>query len=155
MNTFRKLTLVLSLVIMSALMVAPTFAAANTKTITKTEDQVNSSYWVTNPAWRAVTDRYVDLQPGQVVVMETITRRGKDSVAVVVTYTPSIENGRLLWTVVSVTQDGQAVAQELVDQVNNHRSNSWRNYWKRNGAAGKVQSVEITDTDITITVATR
>ena len=153
MNTFRKLALVLSVVVMSALMVAPTFAATGTKVITKTEDQINSSYYVTNPAWRAVSNRYVDLQAGQVVVQETVTLRGKDPMAVVVTYTPSVENNRLFWTVVSVTKDGQAVSQELVDQVNANRTYSWRNYWKRNGAAGKVQSVEITDTEIKVTVA--
>jgi hypothetical protein len=155
MNTFRKLAVVLSLLVMSAIMVVPTFAAENTKIIPKTEDQVNSSYWVTNPAWRAVTSRYVDLQPGQVVVMESIARRGKDPVAVVVTYTPSVENGRIFWTTVSITHDGQAVAQDIVDQVNNNRTYSWRNYWKRNAIAGRVQSVEITDTEIKVTVTTR
>ncbi|MEZ4669834.1 MAG: hypothetical protein R3E39_18160 [Anaerolineae bacterium] len=153
MNTIRKITIVLTLVVISALMVAPTFAAG-TKVITKTEDQINKSYWVTNPAWRAVTNRYVDLQPGQVVVKESITRRGKDPVAVEVTYTPSVENNRIFWTAISVTVNGQAASQELIDQVNANRTYSWANYWKRNGGSGKVQSVEITDTEIKVTVAT-
>lgn len=153
MNTFRKLAVILSLVVVSALMVAPTFAATTTtKVITRTEDQINSAYYVTNPAWRAVSDRYVDLQAGQIVVQETVTLRGKDPMAVVVIYTPYIENERLLWTVASVTHDGQAASQEIVNQINANRSYSWRNYWKRNGVPGKVQSVVITDSDITVTV---
>ncbi len=150
MNTFCKLTVGLVLVAVLTVIVTPAFAQDTTRTITRTEDEVNQSYWVTNPGWRAITDRYVDLQNGQVVVKESITRRGKDPLAVEITYVPSIENGRIFWTITSVLHDGQSAAQEIIDQANANRSNSWRNWWRRNGAAGKVQSITITDSDVTV-----
>lgn len=150
MNTFRKLTVTVVLIAALALMVTPAFAQTSTRTTVKTEDEINQSYWVTNPAWRAVTDRYVDLQNGQVVVKETLSRRGKSPLAVEITYVPSIENSRIFWTITSVVLDGQSASQEIIDQANANRQNSWRNWWRRNGTPGKVQSVTITDSDITI-----
>jgi hypothetical protein len=150
MNTFRKLTIAVVLIAALAVMVTPAFAQTSTRTIVKTEDEINQSYRVTNPAWRAITDRYVDLQNGQVVVEESLTRRGKSPTAVEITYVPSIENGRIFWTITSVLRDGQPASQEIIDQANANRQNSWRNWWRHNGAPGKVQSVTITDTEITI-----
>src|SRR5262245_39653523 len=109
MNTARKFALVLVVIPALAVMIAPTFAADTTKQIVIQESDINASYWVTNPAWRAVTDRSVDLQPGQVVVSETITRRGHDPVAVTITYVPSVSNGRVYWTATAATLDGTAV----------------------------------------------
>ncbi len=155
MNRFPKLIALLVTIFALLLVVAPTLADDSAVTRTITEQQINESYRVTNPARRAVSDRLVDLQPGQVVVNEIVTRRGQEPVAVVVVYTPSVQNGRLFWTTVSVTRDGQPASQDIIDQINNHRQSSWRNYWRLNGPEGRVQSVTISDTEIVITLSAR
>jgi hypothetical protein len=136
MNTIRKIVLSLVVLVLLAALVIPTFAADVTKTVTVTETQINDSYWVTNPAWRAVSDRSVDLQPGQVVVSETITPRKGDAVEVAITYTPSVTNGRIVWSAAAMTKDGTAVSQELLDQINAHMSSSWVHYWKTHASQG-------------------
>lgn len=155
MNRFPKLIALLSTIFALLLLVAPTLADDSATTRTITEQQINESYRVTNPVRRSVSDRAVDLQPGQVVVNEIVTRRGQEPVAVVVVYTPSVQNGRIFWTTVSVTRDGQPVSQEIIDQINNNRQSSWRNYWRLNGPEGRVQSVTISDTEMVITLSAR
>jgi hypothetical protein len=152
MNTLRKLAVLLTIAAL-ALLVIPTFAAeSKSKTFTITESTINNSYWVTNPAWRAVTDRYVDLQEGKVVVRETITRRGKDPVTIDITYTPSLSNGRIFWTAAALTRDGQPVPQDLLDQINNHMNSSWAHYIREHRAPGQVTAIDITDGAITVTL---
>jgi hypothetical protein len=152
MNNLRKFALLLTFAAL-ALLVVPTFAAdSKSKTITISESTINGSYWVTNPAWRAVTDRSVDLQAGKVVVSETISRRGKEPVAVDITYTPSLSNGRIFWTAAALTHDGQPVDQELLDQINNHMNSSWAHYLREHRAPGKVTAVDITNDAITLTL---
>ena len=80
MNTIRKTFIVVGLLALFAVMAVPTLAAV-TKIVTLTETQINESYWVTNPSWRAVTDRSVDLKAGQVVVSETITPRNGSAIS--------------------------------------------------------------------------
>jgi hypothetical protein len=152
MKTFRKFTLVMVVIAALALMAAPAFAADTTKQITIQEADINASYWVTNPAWRAVTDRSIDLQPGQVVVSETITRRGHDPAAVTITYTPYISNGRVFWTAVAATKDGSPVSADFLQEINDHMASSWRHYIREHRAPGHVTQIDISDSAITLTV---
>jgi hypothetical protein len=128
-------------------------AQGSTRTRVITEADINSSYRVTNPARRAITDVVVDLQPGQVVISSThvYANRSYDVVSV---FTPTITGGRVVWQAQSITANGQAASQALVDQVNTSIMTSWRNY-VRMQVSGRVQSIEITDNEIIITRAGR
>lgn len=153
MKTMGKFAVVLGVVALLAVLVVPTFAADTTKQIVIQETDINSSYWVTNPAWRAVTDRSVDLQVGQVVVSETIIRRGHDPVAVVVTYAPSVDNGRIYWTAAAMTKDGNPVSSDFLKEINDHMTSSWRHYIRTHRLPGHVTAVDISDTAMTIAVS--
>ena len=151
MNPIQKVAVLLCVLVVLGAMVLPTFAADTAKIVSITETQINDSYWVTNPVWRAVTDRSVDLQAGQVVVSETITPRRGDPVAVAITYAPSISDGRVYWSASAMTKDGQAVSQELLDQINAHMSSSWARYWKTHRQPGHVTAIDISEDAITVT----
>jgi hypothetical protein len=157
MNTIRKIALSLGILVLLAALAVPAFAFAAdvTKTVTVTETQINDSYWVTNPSWRAVSDRAVDLQAGQVVVSETITPRRGDAVAVTITYTAAVSNGRIIWAAAAVTSNGEAVSQELLDQINAHMSSSWGRYWKNHRQPGRVTAFDIGEDAITVTLTSK
>ncbi len=154
MKNSSKFALILVLIAALVVMVAPTFAADSTKTITIDESTINNSYWVTNPSWRAVSNRSVDLQTGQVVVSETITRRNKTTFDVTITYTPYIDNGRLYWTATAATKDGNPVSAELLQEINDHMNASWRHYIREHKVTGHIASVDVSDSTITLTVTT-
>jgi hypothetical protein len=128
--------------------------AQNTRSITVTETQINDSYRVTNPFRVRISNVSVDLQVNQVVISSTHTTR-RQSYDVVTTLTPNVSNGRLTWTVASVTANGQPASQEIVAQVNTSIATSWLNFWRSQAGTGQIQSVSITDNDITITFAGR
>lgn len=155
MNTIRKIALSVGILVLLAALAVPTFAADVTKTVTVTETQINDSYWVTNPLWRAVSDRSVDLQAGQVVVSETITPRKGDPVAVTATYTASVTNGRIVWAASAVTRNGDPVSQELLDQINAHMSSSWVHYWKTHRQSGHVTAIDIGEDTISVTFTSK
>jgi hypothetical protein len=137
-----------------AVMAVPTLAAV-TKIVTLTETQINDTYWVTNPSWRAVTDRSVDLQVGQVVVSETITPRYGDPITVSATYTPEISNGRIIWTATARTSNGDPVSDELVAQINANMSSSWARFLKETKQVGRVTAIDISEDAITVTLTSR
>ncbi len=149
MNTLRKFALILTLIAVVGVVPA---LAQESRTTTISEDQINESYRVTNPYRRSVSDLSVDLQPEQAVVSATITLRRQNPLDVVVTYTPYIENSRLFWTVEAVTSDGEAVSEQLLSQINAAISSSWRNYFRSTGKPGHVSAIEISDTELVITL---
>ncbi|MBW4437966.1 MAG: hypothetical protein KME04_12570 [Pleurocapsa minor GSE-CHR-MK-17-07R] len=123
-------------------------------TIVVTETQVNSSYRVTSPARRQISNMVVDLQPGQAVITLTWTTRGRDSSAIPVstTWTPVVSNGRLSWTLASATSNGAPISNELRAQINAALSTSWRNYW-RSQHPGRLTTVEVTASELRLTWA--
>jgi hypothetical protein len=153
MRTLTKLAAACLAALALLALPAHTHAAGATRTVT--EDQINESYWVTNPPARGVSDRSVDLQPGQVVVSETWTRRAAAPRQVVATIIPTINNGRVFWTVASATIDGAPASDELLAQINARINSSWRNYAKRQAGAGRVAAVTISDDAITYTLQTK
>ena len=123
-------------------------------TRTYTEAQINSSFRVTNPISRNVSNLYVDLQPGQVTISETYTWRSSTGVrsdAIAAVFTPAIVNGRVEWNVLSVTANGQPVSAELLAQINASLATSWRRWFSENGPAGRVTDLTITDDTISYT----
>lgn len=123
-------------------------------TIVVTETQVNSSYRVSNPARRQVSNLVVDLQPGQAIINLTWTTRGRNGSAIPVstTWTPAISNGRLSWTLASATSNGAPISEELRTQINAALSTSWRNYW-RSQHPGRLTAVEVTASELRLTWA--
>jgi hypothetical protein len=132
-----------------ALPLASVGAQGGSRTRVITEAQINESYRVTNPARRAISNVVVDLQPGQVVISSTHTYPNA-TYDVVSVWTPSVSSGRVTWQAISITANGQPSSQELIDQVNASILTSWRNYW-RNQNPGRVQSIVISDNEITVT----
>jgi hypothetical protein len=134
--------------------VAPALAAEpKARTLVLTEAKINQSYRITNPAIRGISDMTVDLQEGQVIVNATITLRGKDPAAVVVTFVPVLKDGRVYWTVSAATKDGAPVTGDLLNEINSRITASWRHYFKEKSGPGRIGSLEITDAAITITFA--
>lgn len=148
----RKLGLMVLFVLILGAMALPTLAADKTKTVTVTlsESDINSSYRVTNPARRSITNVNVDLQPGQVVITATFTAPKSDPIAVSVTLEPTLSNGRVYWTVLSATANGKPASADLLTQINASISTSWRNYWKGKHP-GYVTALTVSDDSITWT----
>lgn len=155
MKINRKLFFIVVLVVMLAALAVPTFAQENTRTVTRTEAQVNSSYRVTNPARRSITNVYVDLQPEQVVISATVTFRRGEPTQTETTLVPTITNGRVYWTVISATVNGQPASADLLAQINASITSSWRNYVRQQAPTGHVSAIEITDDAVTVTLASR
>ncbi len=159
MNTrmLRKSLLVLTLIAALAVLVAPAFAQETTsgRSLTLTETRINENFRVQNPVRARVSNRSVDLQPGQVVVTATWAFRSHEPVQVISTLVPRIDNGRLYWSVSSVTADGSAISDDLLNQINTSIATSWRNYLRGLLGTGRVASIDITDTEMVITFVGR
>jgi len=156
MNTLRKIVLVLTFAVIMIAAAVPAFAQnAVTTSVTLTEDQINEAYRVSNSPRRSVSDVVVDLQPSQVVVSATVTLPRQSPVTTVTVLVPSLTNGRLTWTVDSITANGQPASGDLVTQVNAAIASSWRSYFRRQLPAGRLTGVTITDNDVTITLTGR
>ncbi len=130
-------------------------------TLTFTETEINQSFRVTNPYNRSLTNVHVDLQAangGQVTISALYTwrsRTGVRSANVAAVVQPYIENGRLFWTVISITANGQPASADIVAQVNYYLMAAWRNYIAQHAPAGRLTDVTITDVDITFTYIPR
>lgn len=123
-------------------------------TITLTEAQVNSMFWVTNPLNRRISNVYVDLQPDQVTITATYTTRvartgATETHALAVTLVPAVVNGRVQWNVTAASADGRPASGDLLNQINTHLAASWRRYVSSTRPAGHLTGVAITDTMIT------
>lgn len=149
----RKLSITFILLTVLAAAVVPAFAQDHTRTYTKTEAQINQSYAVTNPWRRTLSNVSVDLQDGQAVISATYTRRRTESIPVSSTIVPSLENGRIYWTVTTASANGTPVSDTLLAQINAQITSSWVNYWKRNAPVGHVTDVQITEDSISVTVS--
>ena len=149
----RTLITLTVLIAVLGLAVVPAFAQTNSRTFSKTEAQINQSYRVTNPRWRSITDVFVDLQPGQVVISATYTTRGVGPLTVETMLVPVIRNGRLYWEATSASANGQSVSDAVLEQINNSMYYSWANFWRRSAPAGHVTGIDITEDAISITLA--
>lgn len=151
-----KRTIIFVLAVAALLVaVVPAFAQATTRSITVTEAQINSRYRVTNPPRQQVTNKNVNLQPGQAVLSATFTPRGGNALALTATVVPSIQNGRIYWTLTAATANGQAANADQLALINTHMMASWRNLIRQEAPTGRVQSITVTENDITVTTASR
>ncbi len=149
----KVLALALVLAILAAAVPA-TAQSGSTRSVTVTEAQINATYRVTNPARQTVSGLSVDLQPDQVVISATFTPRRGNPVATATTLVPSLEDGRVYWTVTSVTANGQPASAEIVAQVNTVIAASWQRYVREQAGTGRVTGFVITASDATLTTET-
>ncbi|MBN1200921.1 MAG: hypothetical protein JXJ20_03600 [Anaerolineae bacterium] len=155
MTTVRTHFIAVILIAALAVTAIPAYAQDDnpTRTVTLTEDEINALYFVTNNPNRSVSDMIVDLQPGQVVISATITLRGREPFAAVVTLLPTIrEEGYVIWTANSVLVDGEAASDALLAQVNATITASWRRFVKEQFGPHVMADIMITDTEITYTL---
>jgi hypothetical protein len=162
MHTYRRVALVALVVVMLAALASPAFAQEGqepdpqtTRTVVISEDRINSSYRVTNPSSRHVSSLHVDLQPGQIVISATLRFRGHDPIDTETVLVPRVENRRLFWDVSTVMIDGVPADSDLYQQIHQRLSSSWRAFLKNHAAQGRILSVTITDTDLTLELVGR
>lgn len=156
MKWFQKISLAMLIIGMLVLFVAPSFAQIQREvTITLTEEEINSSFRVTNPARVSISNKSVDLQSGQVVVTATYTpQRGTASNAytIATTLVPTVSNGRVTWTATSIVVNGTGVSAQQINQANNAIASAWRRLSQGYVGKHQVTGLTITDTSITYTV---
>jgi Tfp pilus assembly protein FimT len=144
--------MILSLLVVAVLGVfaLPAFAQTSTFTRNYTESQVNQAYRVSNPRRAAISSITVDLQPGQAVISSTHNYR-QATYNVVTTVAPNVANGRPNWTIISiVAQNGESLPADVTEQVRSFVTSRWGNF-ARTQRNTTLQSVVITDSDITYT----
>ncbi|MDZ4766844.1 MAG: hypothetical protein SGI73_20080 [Chloroflexota bacterium] len=145
-----------------AMMIVPFAAvgAQNTRgtyTVTLTEDEINASFRVSNPAVRNWSNVNVDLQaPDRAVLSGVYTARlprgqGTTTYAMTATYAATVVNGRITWTLTGATANGTAAPSNIITQINLQVSASWTNFIRLQ-IPGNVTSVTITETAISATV---
>jgi len=137
----------------SAMAVAPA-SAATARTVTITEAQANQLYIITNPYNRAITSRIVDFQPNQIVISTSFEYRAGKTANTVTTIVPVVANGRLSWRVTSRSRNGEAVPQDVINQINTSISTSWRNWVKGKLSTGIITSITISDVNVVISYTT-
>lgn len=156
MKSVHKISLALLVVAILSVLVAPTFAQSQTQrtvTITVTEEEINTSFRITNPARVTISNKSVDLQAGQVVVTATYTpRRSTASYTVQTTLVPTLSNGRVTWTATSIVVNGSNVTDQQLTNANNAVASAWRRLSQGQVGSGNITALTITDTDITYTV---
>lgn len=148
----KKLLALAALLIIVALPFAAASAQTITCTVTWTEAEINSTYAITNPAFRQVSDLVVDLQPGQVQVNFTLSirvpREGIVTYPISAVLVPTIEDGRVFWSVTTTTVDGSALDESLIDRINDAIAQSWGRYLRASLGRGIATSITITDTEL-------
>lgn len=117
-----------------------------------TEQAINESYRITNPARQTISGTYVDLQPGQVVISTTVTPQRGSAFTAAVTLVPSISNGDVTWTTTSATINGQSATDSQLGQINTALANGWVAWWQARIERGTVTSVAVTDSEIIYTL---
>ena len=128
------------------------FAQDTITTHTITEAEINSLDWVTAPENERFSDVAVDLQPGQMVITATYQPRSGDALAIGVTLVPDVAEGFVQWTVVSLLADGEPASDEVTLRVNTALTSLWVRYWREKLDLHLVESITITEDDLTYVV---
>lgn len=157
MKTVRIAMLSAIVIAILAVFAVPAFAqqATTNTTVIITEDEINSSFRVTNNRNRNVTDINIDLQPSQAVVSFNVTYRGGSPIPVNVTLTPNVLNSRMNWTASAAAVNGSSLTTEQINSLNQAISASWRSLLREYGQPGRVTSVGVDDSNLTIEYARR
>jgi hypothetical protein len=126
-------SLVLFALCMSLIPMAGAQAQATTATVSFTEAELNAAYRVVNPRRQKISNVFVDIQEGQVVVTSTVTPEtgNRSPVRLAVTYVPKLVQTslrtRLEWDVTQVTVDGTPTSGSTYASIRNAYSTALRN----------------------------
>jgi len=133
MKSIRNLVIVLVVVMSAALLVTPTFAQDNstptppaagsstnlpkTRTITITQEQINTR--LENRPGERLKDLSIVLGDNQITVSFTTKgdKNGGTGKAIVAVVIPSVVDGKVSWTLKSLTIDGTAATQDQMDKL--------------------------------------
>ncbi len=146
-----------AVLVMSLLMLAMPAAAQEQPSHTWTEEQVNEAARFDNTYLARFGPSTVDLQPGQMLLSGTfIPASTGEEIPFTTTLVPTIVdsatmpgNGNVIWIVTAVSVYGDALPDELVQQIATWASQTTARIIRESIVAGDVESVVITDNDIT------
>lgn len=130
-------------------LLVPTVAAQESYTVT--EAQINENFRVSNPRIAAISAASVDLQPGQVVIRGTVAPVTGGTYDVVATYSPSVVEGDVFWTLVSASVNGSSATADQLDTINATLSAGWQSWWRGATAGLNIIAITVSDTAITYT----
>jgi len=150
----KKLLALAALLIVVALPFAAASAQTIACTVTWTEAEINSANAILIPGFRRISDPVVDLQPGQVQVNFTLSirvpREGLVTYPISAVLVPTLEDGRVLWSVTSTTVGGSTLDAAMIERINDAIALSWGRYLRMHLGRGTVTSISITDTELIV-----
>ena len=99
--------------------------------ITVTEAQINAAYGAVLIPRPYYEDAFVDVQESQATIYLTLLTLRKDaSYHVTLVVAPAIQDGAVLWNVLSITTDNTALPADTLAQINETIATSWRQYMR-------------------------
>ncbi|MBA3872776.1 MAG: hypothetical protein H0X30_26885 [Anaerolineae bacterium] len=168
MKSIRNLVIALVVVVSAALLVAPTFAQDNTptptapttshnarpttRTITITQEQINTR--LANRKGDRLKDLSIVLGNNQITVSFTTNGEKNDGVGkkIVAIVTPAAADGKITWTLDSLTIDAKGATQDQMDKLKERVTSSIGKFDQRERRFS-VDSVKVDSSAITITLA--
>ena len=166
MKSIRTLVVGLVVVISAALLVAPTFAQDNTptpaapttshnarpttRTITITQEQINTR--LANRKGDRLKDLSIVLGSNQITVSFTTNGEKNDGVGkkIVAIVTPTVSDGKLTWTLDSLTIDAKTATQDQMDKLKHRVTSLIGGHPKNRERHFSVDSVTVDSTAITL-----
>lgn len=113
-------TLIVAITVLALALPLASVSAATARTVTITEQQLNNAYRLRPLPHVRVSNVYADIQEGQVEVTATLTLENGEVYHVAGVFTPVVESGRIHWTLVSATVNGEPMTpeqQRIVGQI--------------------------------------
>ena len=178
MKSIRTLVIALMVVVSAALLVAPTFAQDNatptppttgsstfhrpsgngssteptTRTITITQEQINTR--LANRPGDRLKDLSIVLGSNQITVSFTTKGEKNNGVgkAIVAVVSPGVADGKVNWTLNSLTIDGKAATQEQMDKLKERVTDLIGGKMGQRERHFTVNSVTVDSSAITITL---
>ncbi len=151
MKTIRQFSLFAVVIAVLAVFALPAAAQAE-REATLTEEEINNWWRLEHNRFFRLSDTSVDLVSGAVIVDTTVTlHRAGESFPASFTATPFIDNGRIFWTVTTISYDDNVASDEVIAQVNAVIENSWQRFIRQQARAGVFTSIDISDSEITLT----
>jgi len=141
-----------SAVLVLCLMFAVFNAAGQGDTLVITEAEINQTYIVEANPGVQTANVVVDLRPGELAISATLIPQTGDTIEGEIVLVPSLDRGYISWVVVEVLLDGEAAPDAVVSQINTALLPAWR-LFSASIISQAAESVEITDNEITVSLA--
>lgn len=156
----RQLILIFTIMITASLLwVLPTAAQAESRSYTRTETQINEAFRLQNTYFARFGSTFVDLQTGQAVITGTLipANTGEEApfsvtmVPSLVSSTTNPDNMNVVWDVAAVSINDEALTDQQVQTIADSVAYSYRRAVWEARVGGDLESVVVTETDITYT----